>query len=112
MKNIDNNLLISSKRNNQNKHQSNQNELKTELAFRTGDIIYVYGDMDEDGFYIGEANGMRGLVPSNFLADAGPVDATAATASAAATTTTANVRHVSRCKGGGAEQSIGNWFIK
>ncbi|OTF83429.1 hypothetical protein BLA29_001565 [Euroglyphus maynei] len=48
--------------------------------------------MDEDGFYIGEANGMRGLVPSNFLADAGPVDATAATASAT-TTTTANVRH-------------------
>ena len=50
--------------------------------------------MDEDGFYIGEANGMRGLVPSNFLADAGPVDQTT------------NVRHVSRVKGGGAEQSL------
>lgn len=23
--------------------------------------------MDEDGFYIGELNGKRGLVPSNFL---------------------------------------------
>lgn len=58
-----------------------------ELAFRTGDIIYVYGDMDEDGFYVGETNGMRGLVPSNFLADAGPVESS-------------NVRHVSRVKGG------------
>ena len=58
-----------------------------ELAFRTGDIIYVFGDMDEDGFYMGEVNGVRGLVPSNFLSDAGPIDQT-------------NVRHVSRVKGG------------
>lgn len=28
--------------------------------------------MDEDGFYIGELNGVRGLVPSNFLTDAPP----------------------------------------
>lgn len=41
-----------------------------ELAFRTGDIIYVYGDADEDGFYMGELNGERGLVPSNFLTEA------------------------------------------
>jgi hypothetical protein len=27
----------------------------------------VYGDLDEDGFFIGELNGNRGLVPSNFL---------------------------------------------
>lgn len=26
--------------------------------------------MDEDGFYMGELDGVRGLVPSNFLADA------------------------------------------
>lgn len=26
--------------------------------------------MDDDGFYMGEIDGVRGLVPSNFLADA------------------------------------------
>lgn len=41
-----------------------------ELSFQTGDIIYVYGDMDDDGFYYGELRGQRGLVPSNFLQDA------------------------------------------
>ena len=40
---------------------------QVELSFRTGDMIVIYGDMDEDGFYIGELNGQRGLVPSNFL---------------------------------------------
>ncbi len=25
--------------------------LKDELPFRAGDIIYVFGDMDSDGFY-------------------------------------------------------------
>uniref|UniRef100_A0A3Q0S1P6 RIMS binding protein 2 n=1 Tax=Amphilophus citrinellus TaxID=61819 RepID=A0A3Q0S1P6_AMPCI len=32
-----------------------------------GDIIHVLGDMDEDGFFYGDLNGHRGLVPSNFL---------------------------------------------
>jgi len=41
-----------------------------ELAFLTGDIIKVFGDMDDDGFYMGEIEGIRGLVPSNFLTDA------------------------------------------
>ena len=41
-----------------------------ELSFCTGDIIHVYGDMDDDGFYIGEVGGVRGLVPSNFLTEA------------------------------------------
>ncbi|PFX31720.1 RIMS-binding protein 2 [Stylophora pistillata] len=40
---------------------------EVELKFRVGDIIYVYGDMDEDGFFTGELRGIRGLVPSNFL---------------------------------------------
>lgn len=31
------------------------------------DVITVFGDMDDDGFYMGELNGVRGLVPSNFL---------------------------------------------
>ncbi|CAG7722268.1 unnamed protein product [Allacma fusca] len=43
---------------------------EVELSFQTGDIIYVYGDMDDDGFYMGELNGVRGLVPSNFLTEA------------------------------------------
>jgi len=57
-----------------------------ELSFRKGDIITVFGEMDEgkafphpqvninttvyillDGFFIGELSGNRGLVPSNFL---------------------------------------------
>ncbi|MEQ2237446.1 hypothetical protein ILYODFUR_023235, partial [Ilyodon furcidens] len=38
-----------------------------ELTFCAGDIIAVFGDIDEDGFYYGELNGHRGLVPSNFL---------------------------------------------
>lgn len=38
----------------------------------TGDVIYVFGEMDEDGFYMGQlgGSGARGLVPSNFLAEA------------------------------------------
>ncbi|KAK3750645.1 hypothetical protein QZH41_012818 [Actinostola sp. cb2023] len=40
---------------------------EVELKFRSGDILYVYGEMDEDGFYTGEMSGVRGLVPSNFL---------------------------------------------
>ena len=45
---------------------------QVELSFQTGDIIYVYGDMDDDGFYLGELRGQRGLVPSNFLTEAPP----------------------------------------
>ncbi|XP_037091417.1 peripheral-type benzodiazepine receptor-associated protein 1-like [Pollicipes pollicipes] len=44
-------------------------DAEVELSFRTGDIIHIYGDMDDDGFYIGEVNGVRGLVPSNFLTE-------------------------------------------
>lgn len=60
-----------------------------ELAFNTGDIIYIYGEMDEDGFYMGEINGVRGLVPSNFLTEVASNET--------------STRHVSRNKGGGAE---------
>ena len=45
---------------------------EVELTFRTGDLITVFGDMDDDGFYMGEINGRRGLVPSNFLTDIPP----------------------------------------
>ena len=44
-------------------------DLEVELSFRTGDVIYVYGDMDDDGFYLAELRGQRGLVPSNFLSE-------------------------------------------
>ncbi|XP_073717044.1 peripheral-type benzodiazepine receptor-associated protein 1 isoform X9 [Misgurnus anguillicaudatus] len=42
-------------------------DIEAELTFSVGDIIYVFGDMDDDGFYYGDLNGHKGLVPSNFL---------------------------------------------
>ncbi|XP_026081831.1 RIMS-binding protein 2 isoform X1 [Carassius auratus] len=69
-------------------------DIEDELPFRAGDIIYVLGEMDSDGFYYvstmtlltiheyfkghklknncfiliqGDLHGYRGLVPSNFL---------------------------------------------
>ncbi|KAK3083880.1 hypothetical protein FSP39_004557 [Pinctada imbricata] len=45
-------------------------DAELELSFKSGDNIVIYGDMDDDGFYLGELNGQRGLVPSNFLQDA------------------------------------------
>ncbi|CAH0402680.1 unnamed protein product [Chilo suppressalis] len=41
-----------------------------ELSFQTGQIIHVYGEMDDDGFFMAEIDGVRGLVPSNFLTEA------------------------------------------
>ncbi|KAM4701880.1 LOW QUALITY PROTEIN: peripheral-type benzodiazepine receptor-associated protein 1 [Discoglossus pictus] len=42
-------------------------DVEAELSFTAGDIITVFGPMDEDGFYYGELKGQKGLVPSNFL---------------------------------------------
>ncbi|XP_022101988.1 peripheral-type benzodiazepine receptor-associated protein 1-like isoform X2 [Acanthaster planci] len=42
-------------------------DAEAELYFHQGDIIVVFGEMDNDGFYLGELHGQRGLVPSNFL---------------------------------------------
>ncbi|BES90149.1 Variant SH3 domain [Nesidiocoris tenuis] len=50
----------------------NVDAVQVELSFQTGNIIYVYGEMDDDGFYMGELDGVRGLVPSNFLTEAPP----------------------------------------
>ncbi|XP_058139892.1 peripheral-type benzodiazepine receptor-associated protein 1 isoform X2 [Dasypus novemcinctus] len=47
-------------------------DVEAELPFRAGDVITVFGGMDDDGFYYGELNGQRGLVPSNFLEGLGP----------------------------------------
>lgn len=45
-----------------NKHSQGQ------LPLTAGDYVYVFGDMDEDGFYEGELmNGQRGLVSSNLV---------------------------------------------
>ncbi|XP_065333929.1 RIMS-binding protein 2 isoform X16 [Cloeon dipterum] len=49
-------------------------DAEVELSFKTGDVIYVYGDMDDDGFFMGELDGVRGLVPSNFLAESTDLD--------------------------------------
>ncbi|CAJ0926024.1 unnamed protein product [Ranitomeya imitator] len=41
---------------------------EAELPITAGEYIYIYGDMDDDGFYEGELmDGRRGLVPSNFV---------------------------------------------
>lgn len=57
-----------------NPRESSPNtDVEAELPFRAGDVITVFGGMDDDGFYYGELNGQRGLVPSNFLEGPGPV---------------------------------------
>ncbi|EDV22210.1 uncharacterized protein TRIADDRAFT_59211 [Trichoplax adhaerens] len=38
-----------------------------ELTFHAGDTIRILGNMDEDGYFMGELNDKRGLVPSNFV---------------------------------------------
>ncbi len=56
-----------------NPQESSPNvDAEMELPFRAGDVITIFGDTDEDGFYIGEIGGRRGLVPSNFLQDRPP----------------------------------------
>ncbi|XP_029303591.1 peripheral-type benzodiazepine receptor-associated protein 1 isoform X2 [Cottoperca gobio] len=49
------------------RESSPNNDIEAELTFSAGDIIHVFGDMDEDGFFYGDLNGHSGLVPSNFL---------------------------------------------
>uniref|UniRef100_A0A3Q2QIB6 SH3 domain-containing protein n=1 Tax=Fundulus heteroclitus TaxID=8078 RepID=A0A3Q2QIB6_FUNHE len=62
------------------RESSPNTDIEAELTFSAGDIIHVFGDMDEDGFFYGELNGHRGLVPSNFLqAFPSPSDSPAAT---------------------------------
>ncbi|XP_054610176.1 RIMS-binding protein 2 isoform X20 [Dunckerocampus dactyliophorus] len=49
------------------RESSPNSDIEAELTFSAGDVIHVIGDMDEDGFFYGDLNGQRGLVPSNFL---------------------------------------------
>ncbi|KAM9525400.1 peripheral-type benzodiazepine receptor-associated protein 1 isoform 14-T14 [Guaruba guarouba] len=55
------------------KESSPNADVEAELTFSAGDVITVFGPMDDDGFYYGELNQQRGLVPSNFL-EAVPLD--------------------------------------
>uniref|UniRef100_A0A3Q3GQB3 RIMS-binding protein 2 n=1 Tax=Labrus bergylta TaxID=56723 RepID=A0A3Q3GQB3_9LABR len=48
-------------------YEGNRLNEEAELTFCAGDVISVFGEIDEDGFYYGELNGHKGLVPSNFL---------------------------------------------
>nr|XP_039272092.1 peripheral-type benzodiazepine receptor-associated protein 1-like isoform X1 [Styela clava] len=51
-----------------NPYEGPNDSPEAELPLVAGDYVYVYGSMDEDGFFEGELmNGRRGLVPSNFL---------------------------------------------
>ena len=38
-----------------------------ELSFDEGQIIEVFGEVGDDGYFVGELNGRRGLVPEDFL---------------------------------------------
>uniref|UniRef100_A0A3Q3VVX1 RIMS-binding protein 2 n=1 Tax=Mola mola TaxID=94237 RepID=A0A3Q3VVX1_MOLML len=59
-----NNLLFNS----YNPYGGPNDNPEVELPLTAGEYIYVYGDMDDDGFYEGELmDGRRGLVPSNFV---------------------------------------------
>ncbi|KAF7636359.1 hypothetical protein Mgra_00004140 [Meloidogyne graminicola] len=67
MRGIPNQLMVA-KYDYDSRHLSpNVDAEQVELSFRQGDLITIFGPMDEDGFYLGELNGIRGLVPSNFL---------------------------------------------
>ncbi|XP_061819121.1 RIMS-binding protein 2 isoform X2 [Nerophis lumbriciformis] len=51
-----------------NPYDGPNNNPEMELPLTAGEYIYVYGGMDDDGFYEGELmDGRRGLVPSNFV---------------------------------------------
>ncbi|ESO02429.1 hypothetical protein HELRODRAFT_188705 [Helobdella robusta] len=47
----------------------NQDCSNEELPFCEGQLIKVIGDKDADGFYMGESNGMKGLIPSNMVTE-------------------------------------------
>jgi len=42
---------------------------QSDLSFKSGDHVTVFGDPDEDGFYYAEIDGRRGLVPADYLRD-------------------------------------------
>lgn len=43
--------------------------VKGMLSLRAGDVVTVYGPVDDKGFYYGESGGHRGLIPAHLLDD-------------------------------------------
>ena len=41
--------------------------VKAKLSLRVGDVVTIYGPVDDKGFYYGESGGHRGLVPVHLL---------------------------------------------
>lgn len=41
--------------------------VKGKLSLKAGDVVTVYGPVDDKGFYYGESGGHRGLVPAHLL---------------------------------------------
>ena len=37
------------------------------MKFHQGDVITTFGEMDDDGYYLGELKGVRGMARANFL---------------------------------------------
>jgi hypothetical protein len=54
--------------------QSPNDSFNEEILFNQGDYITVFGSPDEDGFYIGELKGQRGLVPQAFVKPVSSID--------------------------------------
>lgn len=42
-------------------------QVKGKLSLKAGDLVTVYGPVDDRGFYYGESGGRRGLVPAHLL---------------------------------------------
>jgi hypothetical protein len=42
-------------------------DYSAELSLTEGQVLLVFGEPDEDGYYMAEINGRRGLIPSNFV---------------------------------------------
>ncbi|ELK26278.1 RIMS-binding protein 3A [Myotis davidii] len=42
-------------------------QVKGKLSLKAGDLVTVYGPVDDRGFYYGESGGLRGLVPAHLL---------------------------------------------
>ncbi|XP_067656819.1 centrosome-associated protein CEP250-like isoform X2 [Haliotis asinina] len=54
------------------RHHSPHDNTGYELAFRAGDVIEVFGQLRPDGFFHGQINGKRGLVPASFIEEVPP----------------------------------------
>ncbi|KAK1787877.1 hypothetical protein P4O66_016357, partial [Electrophorus voltai] len=72
-------------------------DIEAELTFSAGDVIYVLGDMDDDGFFYGDLNGRKGLVPSNFLQAFSETSEVSATAEDAVADSYRDLPKVNRC---------------